>query len=46
MRSLFYAGVGGGKGLLITDTTNEAAFPILINGSKTETINRINLKNP
>jgi len=45
VRSKFYAGVGGGNGLLITDTT-DIGFSIPINGSKIETINRINLKNP
>ena len=43
VNSFFRAGVGGGKGLLITDETNEG-FSIPINGSKTETINRINLR--
>lgn len=43
--SLFYAGIGGGKGLLITDETNKG-FSILINGSEIKTINHINLKNP
>lgn len=43
--SLFYAGIGGGKGLLITDETNKG-FSIPINGSKIGTINHINLKNP
>lgn len=43
--SLFYAGIGGGQGLLITDETNKG-FSIPINGSKIGTINHINLKNP
>ena len=43
VNSFFCAGVGGGKGLLITDTTN-IGFSIPINGSKIETINRINLR--
>ena len=43
VNSFFRAGVGGGKGLLITDTT-DIGFSIPINGSKTETINRINLR--
>ena len=43
--SVFYAGIGGGKGLLLTDETNKG-FSIPINGSKIETINYINLKNP
>jgi len=43
--SIFYAGIGGGKGLLLTDETNKG-FPIPINGTKIETINYINLKNP
>lgn len=43
--SLFYAGIGGGKGLLITDETNKG-FSIPINGSEIKTINHINLKNP
>ena len=45
LRSVFYAGIGGGKGLLITDTTNQG-FSIPINGSKIGTINHINLRNP
>jgi hypothetical protein len=43
--SLFYAGIGGGQGLLITDETNKG-FSIPINGSEIKTINHINLKNP
>jgi hypothetical protein len=43
--SVFYAGIGGGQGLLLTDQTNNG-FPIPINGAKIETINYINLKNP
>jgi hypothetical protein len=43
--SLFYAGIGGGQGLLLTDETNKG-FSIPINGSEIKTINHINLKNP
>lgn len=43
--SIFYAGVGGGAGLFITDQTNKGS-QIVVDGSKIETINYLNLKNP
>ena len=45
INSVFYAGIGGGKGLLLTDETNKS-FTVPVNGNKVETINYINLKNP
>lgn len=44
--SIFYAGAGGGQGLLITDTTQENSIPLKINGNQFTNSSLVNLINP